>query len=129
MPGYGFAKAPKDRVEAWQSMIFDYLSGRPNLMLVVLLIDGRHGLKDRDEKVMDTLKRAAVPFQLVLTKCDLVPKGELSKRAAQMNAELRSRVGALPTVMQTSSRKKSGLEELRGLLGTYKLSEDEVSAP
>ena len=45
MPGYGFAKAPKEKVEAWTELVFAYLQGRATLARVYLLIDARHGLK------------------------------------------------------------------------------------
>ena len=75
LPGYGFAQAPKDVVERWTRLVFAYLRGRPSLLRVCLLIDARHGPKKVDEEVMELLGKAAVPFQLVLTKADLVTHG------------------------------------------------------
>ena len=49
MPGYGFAKAPKQKVEAWTALVRAYLRGRPTLARVFLLIDSRHGLKPPDQ--------------------------------------------------------------------------------
>ena len=48
MPGYGFAQAPKPKVEAWTRLIHQYLTGRPNLRRVYVLVDGRHGPKAND---------------------------------------------------------------------------------
>src|SRR5262245_56709587 len=48
MPGYGFAAAPKAKVEAWTDLVRAYLRGRASLLRVLLLIDARHGLKDVD---------------------------------------------------------------------------------
>jgi len=45
MPGYGFAEAPKEKVEQWTKLVFDYLRGRASLKRVYLLIDSRHGIK------------------------------------------------------------------------------------
>src|SRR6185437_13354722 len=45
MPGYGFAQAPRDKVAAWTKLIHSYLTGRPNLRRVYVLVDGRHGPK------------------------------------------------------------------------------------
>ena len=127
LPGYGFAKAPKERVDAWQALIFHYLRGRPNLRSVALLIDGRHGIKPRDEEVMDTLKRAAVPFRVVLTKSDLVPTAELAQRTRVIEASLRERAAALPELLVTSSRKSLGIEELRAELARHAAEEGETS--
>src|SRR6202522_2236877 len=70
MPGYGYAKAGKDIKADWQGLMFDYLRGRPTLRRVLLLLDARIELKEADRAVMGLLDRAAVTFQLVLTKAD-----------------------------------------------------------
>src|SRR5262249_53517209 len=77
MPGYGYAEAPKERVATWTRLVLDYLRGRPNLKRVMVLIDGRHGPKAIDEEVMDLLDKAAVAYQLVLTKLDKLKPSEV----------------------------------------------------
>src|SRR5271166_2972899 len=77
MPGYGYAQAPKSKVAAWTTLIHKFLLGRASLARVYLLIDARHGLKDVDIDILKTLDRAAVSYQLVLTKADQVKEGEL----------------------------------------------------
>jgi GTP-binding protein len=72
MPGYGYAKAPKDQVDLWTKLVFDYMRGRSTLKRVYLLIDSRHGLKKNDEEVMDLLDKAAMSYQVVLTKTDKI---------------------------------------------------------
>ncbi len=73
MPGYGFARAPKEKVEAWTALVRAYLGGRPRLRRVFLLIDSRHGLKPPDLEIMAMLDTAAVSYQIVLTKADKPP--------------------------------------------------------
>src|SRR5262252_9007169 len=77
MPGYGYAAAAKSKVKAWTALIHDFLKGRPNLARVYVLVDARHGLKPVDDGVLATLDKAAVNYQIVLTKADQVPAGEL----------------------------------------------------
>ncbi len=72
MPGYGFAEAPKEQVDAWTRLVFDYLRGRTTLKRVYVLIDARHGVKKNDAEVLDLLDRAAVSYQIVLTKIDKI---------------------------------------------------------
>ena len=69
MPGYGFAKAPKDKVDALDAAGLR-LSARPRrgCAASIVLIDARHGLKANDEEVLDLLDKAAVSYQIVLTK-------------------------------------------------------------
>ena len=72
MPGYGFAKAPKDVVKQWRFLVNDYLRGRQALKRALVLIDARHGIKDVDTEILDMLDAAAVSYHLVLTKADKV---------------------------------------------------------
>jgi GTP-binding protein len=86
MPGYGFAQAAKSVKEDWQGLMFDFLRGRPTLRRVVLLMDSRVEVKDNDRAVMDLLDRAAVTFQLVLTKADSVRPEALAAKQAEIDA-------------------------------------------
>ncbi|MCQ0990311.1 ribosome biogenesis GTP-binding protein YihA/YsxC [Jiella marina] len=113
MPGYGYAKAPKDRVDAWTKLVFDYLRGRPSLKRVFLLIDARHGLKANDLEVLDLLDRAAVSYQIVLTKVDKIKKPAIPKLVDDTLAAIKRRPAAFPTLIATSSEKDVGLDDLR----------------
>ena len=116
LPGYGYAKAPKAKVEAWTELVFAFLRGRPTLRLVVLLIDARHGFKPADEEAMTLLGKAAVPFVVVLTKADLVKMPELERRVAELKAALAKKPAAWPEVFTTSAKERQGLDALRELL-------------
>lgn len=111
MPGYGYAKAPEAVVRRWTRLVGAYLRGRPSLRRVLLLVDSRHGLKDVDREVMDLLDRAAVSFQLVLTKAD--KPGDARAIADAVAAEARLHPAAFPEVALTSSSKGWGIAELR----------------
>jgi GTP-binding protein len=113
MPGYGFAKAPKDKVDAWGALISDYLRGRPTLARVFVLIDARHGIKPPDALVMDLLDAAAVSYQAVLTKADKIKAHELTALKAATAEALKKRVAAYPLVVATSSQESLGIPELR----------------
>ena len=80
LPGYGYAEAPEKLVKQWQNLIFDYLRGRVNLKRVFVLIDSRHGIKQSDKEIFDLLDKAAVTYQLVLTKTDKITSKELEKQ-------------------------------------------------
>lgn len=124
VPGYGYAQAPKHKVEAWTDLVFSYLRGRTNLRLACLLIDGRHGFKKADEGAMEQLGRAAVPFQVVLTKTDLVKPAALAQVQAAVQQGLQRQIGALREPLLTSSRKSMGIPELRAILCDYALTLD-----
>lgn len=116
LPGYGYAQAPKAKVEAWNRLIRDYLRGRPNLARVLVLIDARHGPKALDHEIMQLLGEAAVAFQLVLTKCDLPRQSELLRRIAEVEKLAARLQGAHPVVLATSARRGRGIAELRAIL-------------
>jgi GTP-binding protein len=113
LPGYGYAAAAKSKITAWTRLIHDYLRGRAALGRVYVLIDARHGLKTADEAILDTLGKAAVSHQIVLTKCDQVGEAELADLVAATEAELRKRPSAFPQLLATSSRTGAGMPELR----------------
>jgi GTP-binding protein len=113
MPGYGYARAPKDMVRQWRFLVNDYLRGRAVLKRALLLIDSRHGVKDVDREVMEMLDAAAVSYRLVLTKADKVKASELAEVVASTAAEARKRPAAHPEIIATSAEKGMGLPELR----------------
>ncbi len=113
MPGYGFAQAPKAKVEEWTGLVRDYLRGRPTLVRVFLLIDARHGLKPADRDVMELMDQTAVSYQAVLTKIDKIKPAELAQRVATIVEELRVHPAAYPGLLATSAQSGSGIAELR----------------
>ena len=114
MPGYGYAAASKTKVAAWTALIHAFLKGRANLARVYLLIDARHGLKSVDDGVLATLDKAAVNYQIVLTKTDQVK--ELAQLTAATQAALAEHPAAYPEVMTTSARTDAGIPELRSAI-------------
>src|SRR5688572_17732618 len=91
MPGYGYAAVSKSKVAAWTDLIHAYLRGRANLARVFVLVDARHGFKAADSAVLDTLDKAAVSYQIVLTKADELKGGELERRVAETAAAIAKR--------------------------------------
>jgi GTP-binding protein len=113
MPGYGFAKAPKDMARKWRFLVNDYLRGRQVLKRALLLIDSRHGLKDIDREVMKMLDEAAVSYHLVLTKADKPKASELAAIEAAVIEEGRKHPAAHPEIIATSSETGMGMAALR----------------
>jgi len=113
MPGYGFAKAPKDMVRRWRHLVNDYLRGRQVLKRTLMLIDSRHGIKDVDREILGMLDRAAVSYRIVLTKADKVKATDLAAVTERTLAEARTRPAAHPEVLATSSEGGLGIADLR----------------
>jgi GTP-binding protein len=116
MPGYGYAEAAKQVKQDWQGLMFDYLRGRPTLRRVMLLLDARIEIKESDGAVMDLLDRAAVTYQLVLTKTDAVKLPALARKLAEVEALARRHPAAHMEVLATSSDTGAGMPELRATL-------------
>ncbi len=116
MPGYGYASAPKTKVASWTALIHQFLLGRATLARVYVLVDARHGLKDVDGDVLKTLDKAAVSYQVVLTKADQVKPAELASRIAETEAALAKHPAAFPSVLATSSRDGNGMPDLRAAI-------------
>jgi GTP-binding protein len=116
MPGYGYASAPKAKVASWTALIHKFLQGRSSLARVYVLIDARHGFKEVDLDVLNTLDKSAVSYQVVLTKADQVKAAELEQRAAEVQAALAKHPAAFPELLVTSSRTGAGMAELRAAM-------------
>ncbi|MET0538119.1 MAG: ribosome biogenesis GTP-binding protein YihA/YsxC [Xanthobacteraceae bacterium] len=113
MPGYGYAAAPKYKAATWSALMHAYLRGRPNLTRLYLLVDARHGLKPTDGDLISTLDKAAVNYQLVLTKSDEVEPAALAELIRNTAAILTAHAAAYPDVVSTSARNGDGVPELR----------------
>ena len=116
LPGYGFANAPVAVVEKWQRLLKQYLSGRPTLRRVFVLIDARHGAKDVDEEIMSLLDRSAVTFQVVMTKVDKLRGDALEASLAKTREALAKHPAAYPELILSSSEKGDGIERLRAII-------------
>jgi GTP-binding protein len=116
MPGYGYAAASKAKVSAWTSLIHDFLRGRSSLARVYLLVDARHGLKPTDDDVLATLDKAAVNYQVVLTKTDQIKASDLVSVLAATEAALARHPAAHPAVLASSARTGAGISELRSAM-------------
>jgi GTP-binding protein len=118
LPGYGYARAPKQVVREWTKLIEFYLRRRSSLRRAVVLIDARVGPKANDLDALDLLDQAAVPTQLVLTKMDKVKPKDLTALMGTLTPEVAKRAGVLDHIVPVSALKGTGILDLRGRLGT-----------
>jgi GTP-binding protein len=116
LPGHGYAKVGRAVVKEWSKLISAYLKGRPNLVRLLLLIDSRVGFKEPDLKLMDLLDKAALSYQVVMTKADEMKADDIEIARARLAIQLERRPAAHPEIIVTSSRSKAGIEQLRAEL-------------
>ena len=107
LPGYGFAKVPEAVQVRWKALVEGYLGGRSTLRLVVSLVDGRHGPQKLDVALIGGLRAAGLPYVVVATKVDKLPR---SKRKATL-AKLARGLGE-DRLLAFSSESRQGVDEL-----------------
>jgi len=122
MPGYGYAQAAREVKEDWQELMFTYLRARPTLQRVILLLDARIEVKESDLAVMGLLDKAAVIYEVVLTKADSVKPTALRAKIAEAEQLARKHAAALSDIRVTSSDTGLGIPELRGDLAALAVS-------
>lgn len=109
LPGYGYAKASKTEAMAWQSIIEPYLVNNKALKCVCVLVDIRHKPNELDKLMLDFLQYYSIPFLIVATKSDKLPKTKIKPALLQVANELK--VG-VDNVVATSSENRNGQEAL-----------------
>jgi GTP-binding protein len=116
LPGYGYAKASKDKRSDWQTLIKSYIAERRSLKRVFTLVDARHGLKDNDREFFSFLDTYAVNYQIILTKIDKVKKTDMPKLLDEINSKIEEHPACNPEFLMTSAIKKSGISEIRNVI-------------
>ena len=110
LPGYGFARVSKAEAEKWGPMMEEYLSGRPDLLKVVQLVDVRHAPSAQDRQMYEYLQYYGLDGLVVATKADKVSKNELNRNLAVIRRELKLK--KTDRVIPVSALHKTGTEEV-----------------
>lgn len=113
MPGYGFAKASDKDIKHWQRCSFEYLSQRPNLKRVYLLIDPKKGLKSADRDIINIFNTLAISFQIILTKCDKISLEQQNKFVEDLQNTAKKWPAFFSEVIITSSVKNYGIKDVQ----------------
>ena len=83
LPGYGYARAPKDVKAQWSAAATEYLVKRQPLVLSIHLLDARHEPTAKDLQLHEWLVHHEKPYVAVITKSDKLSKNELSRSLAR----------------------------------------------
>ena len=119
LPGYGFAKRSQKDREMWKKMLDAYILGRQNLVMTFVLVDCRIKPQKIDLDFIAGLGENQVPFAIVFTKADKLGSGQLSANIEVYKNELLKEWEELPTMIVTSSEKKTGRDEILDLVEFY----------
>ena len=112
LPGYGFAQVPLAVKKKWQETIHKYLADRPNLVILVLLMDIRHPLTDLDIQMLTWARDSDLPTQVLLTKADKLKKGKIASTVLKVEGELKKLNGQFG-VEPFSSQNYTGVDKMR----------------
>jgi len=110
LPGYGYAAVSQKVRQAWKHLVEAYLTGRPNLKAVVVIIDIRRGPGDVDSELLHWLRARKVKPIIVLTKIDKVSKGKIKGRVDLISRQLAE--GRLNHPLTFSAKTGQGKDEL-----------------
>jgi len=113
LPGYGFAKAPKQEKQKWAEMIEGYLRGSEHLKRVFQLVDVRHAPTEDDQLMVEYLRHYDISFTVVATKADKLSKAQRGRSIPVICRTL----GVQPwEVMVHSSKDGTGKDKLLELI-------------
>jgi len=109
LPGYGYAKAPREVREGFERIAVSYLSGRDPLRLCVFIVDARHEPTDRDLTLGGWLVHHRLPWVVAANKVDALARGELKGRLLAISRGVGREARA---VLPVSAEQGDGLEAL-----------------
>lgn len=115
LPGYGFAKAPKEQQMQWQGLIGGYLAGSAHLKGLVLIMDIRHPLTELDWSLLEWFRPSGKPVHVLLSKSDKLSRGPAGQVLHKVRGVLQE-AGLPATVQLFSSLKREGVDEAENLV-------------
>ena len=119
LPGYGFAKVPKDLQAHWQAFLDGYFSTRDALKGLVVVMDIRHPLKDYDRQMLGYAVEHGLPAHALLTKADKLGRGAAGNTLQAVRRELSGAFGDTVSVQTFSGESKQGVEQAREVVGRW----------
>ena len=88
LPGYGYARVPRDVKKLWGPMVEKYLATRPGLVLSILITDSRHEPTELDLLMKEWLEARGKPFITIATKADKLSSNQLRASSGRASAVL-----------------------------------------
>ena len=119
LPGYGFAKVPKDLQAHWQAFLDSYFGSREALKGLVVVMDIRHPLRDYDRQMLGYAVQRGLPAHALLTKADKLGRGQQGNALQAVRKELSSAFGDTVSVQTFSGESKLGVDEARAVVSGW----------
>ncbi|MEY4598500.1 MAG: hypothetical protein RLZZ445_1297 [Pseudomonadota bacterium] len=118
LPGYGYAKVPKPEQERWDALISTYITNRNSLILLVIVVDARHGLKPLDWQMLDWLAPTGKAVHILLTKSDKLTRQESTVVLQRTEEELKQYPGEA-TAQIFSGANKTGVKQAQAVVARW----------
>ncbi len=119
LPGYGYAKVPKELQAHWQAFLDSYFGSRQALRGLVVIMDIRHPLKEYDRQMLGYAVNRGLPAHALLTKADKLSRGAQGNSLLAVRKELSSAFGDTVSVQTFSGESKLGVEEARRVVAGW----------
>ncbi|WP_222565318.1 ribosome biogenesis GTP-binding protein YihA/YsxC [Novilysobacter antarcticus] len=116
LPGYGFAKVPKDLQAHWQAFLDRYFRTREALKGLVVVMDIRHPLKDYDKQMLEYAVSRDLPAHAILTKADKLSRGAQGTALLEVRKALKAEHGDAVSAQLFSGESKLGVDEARRVI-------------
>ena len=125
LPGYGYAAVSKSEQGLWGKVISEYLNVRPQLYLIIMLVDIRHKPSKDDLTMYNWILNSGVSHIIVATKSDKIPRSRIPENVKI----IRETLGASRevSIIPVSSETRRGIEELWNAIDSYIVEEDETN--
>lgn len=125
LPGYGYARVPKEMKLAWEKNLETYLRQRESLCGLVLLMDIRHPLQEFDLNMVRWAMDAGLRVHAVLTKSDKLNRAPAQAVLQSVRKEL-TQFGDTVSVQLFSATDKTGVDTLKATLAGWLANTDAV---
>ncbi|MGH8076391.1 MAG: ribosome biogenesis GTP-binding protein YihA/YsxC [Lysobacter sp.] len=119
LPGYGFAKVPKDLQAHWQAFLDEYFRRREALKGLIVVMDIRHPLKEYDKQMIGYAVSRGLPAHAILTKADKLGRGAQGNTMLAVRKEMQAEYGDTVSVQVFSGETKQGVDEARHIIGGW----------
>lgn len=116
LPGFGFARRGKDERKAWAQLIEKYIAKRESLVLLVHLVDFRHGMLENDVQLQEWAQENKTPVQVVYTKIDKISRGNWASINSKYN---KNSFTSISDPLLVSMEKGLGVGEFNKFLQSY----------
>ena len=119
LPGYGYAKVPKDLQAHWQQFLDGWFTTRQALRGLVVVMDIRHPLKEYDRQMLGYAVRRGLPAHALLTKADKLGRGAQATALLAVRKDLAATYGDTVGVQVFSGESKLGVDEARAVVNRW----------